>query len=83
VLQLVLDAAAVPAAGDGADAAHLAGRALPVLERLDALAAAVRELRPGGPALATVAAAEARAAPEDLGKALRTAPEVARNPTPG
>jgi hypothetical protein len=27
VLQLVLDAAAVPAAGDGADAAHLAGRA--------------------------------------------------------
>jgi hypothetical protein len=43
VLDLVLDAAQPT----GAAETHPAARALPVLERLDALAAAVRELRPG------------------------------------
>ncbi len=77
VLQLVLDAAA-PAGGGDAGAPHPAGHALPILERLEAFATAVRELRPDAPALPTVAAVEARAAPADLAETLRTAPEVAR-----
>lgn len=82
VLQLVLDAAE-RGGGPEAVTGHPGARALPVLERLDALAAAVRDVVPGRSGAhaytASAPSADEPAARKNFGEAVRSAPEVARS----